>query len=155
MPNQGFLPTRGSFMLDFVFIAMFLILPVMIFSIQMVKAKRYRLHRNLQLGSAIVLLFAVLLFEIDVRLYTDWRKLAEPSPLYPWCSALLYFHLLFALPTPFVWAWVIYGAMRNFPPDFDGQTYRMQHRLAGKIAAALMFATAVTGIVFYIVAFML
>jgi len=153
--NYGFLPTRGSLMLDVVFVAMFCIIPILYFSIEMAKAGRYQLHKRLQVGTGILLLVAVTLFEVDMRFFTDWRKLAEPSALSSWCPGLLIFHLIFAVPTPFVWAWVIYGAIRNFPADFKSTHYRVQHRLAGKIAALLMVATATTGILFYWVAFVI
>ncbi len=152
--TNGFLPTRGSIMLDFVFLAMLLILPVMQFSIYQAQRKNYRLHRTIQIGTAIALLAAVVLFELDMRLYTDWRKLADPSALYDWCTGLLYFHLCFAVPTPFIWGWVIYGAMRNLDANFQG-SYSVQHRLAGKIAALLMYGTGLTGILFYVVIFVL
>lgn len=151
---HGFLPTRGSVMLDFVFLAMLLILPVLKFSVMQARARRIALHRNLQVGTAIALLVAVVLFEVDMRFYTNWRLLAEPSPLYAWCVPLLAVHLLFAVPTPFLWGWVIYGALRNFDRDFQGP-YLAQHRLAGRIAAWMMYATGLTGILFYVVAFVI
>ena len=152
--QHGFLPTRGSVMLDFVFLAMIGILPVLSYSIYLAGKRKFELHRNIQIATAIALLAAVVLFEVDMRFFTDWRELARPSSMFPWCTPLLYFHLLFAVPAPFVWAWVIYGALRNLDANFQGD-YVVQHRLAGKIGAWLMYATGMTGILFYVVAFIL
>ena len=68
---DGFLPFshgRASFMLDVVFLAMFVVVPVLALSVWLVKKRRnYRLHKLLQVTLASVLLAAVMLFEIDMR----------------------------------------------------------------------------------------
>src|SRR5262249_17937431 len=67
---SGFVPgSRGSLMLDVVFVAMFVVVPVLAVSVYLVKYRRqYALHKKLQLATACVLLVAVLLFELDIRL---------------------------------------------------------------------------------------
>ena len=153
--QQGFLPFRGSLMLDVVFVAMFAILPALIISLWLVRNRNFRSHRNLQLGLAVVLLVAVVLFEIDMRFFTDWRELAKPSSISMWCPTLLAVHLCFAIPTPFVWGWIIVGALRSFDANFQAPGYRERHRFLGWCGMGLMFGTAVTGIIFYIAAFIL
>ncbi len=155
----GFLGTRGSLMLDVVFVAMFLIVPLMGVSIWLVRyRRRYVLHKRLQITMGAVLLVAVFAFEIDMRFFTDWEKLAVGSPYFSpgtwnavWYSLAV--HLSFAVPTPFVWVYVIAQALRKFPnPPRPGQHSR-QHILWARIAAILMTLTAVTGWVFYYLAF--
>ena len=47
-------------MLDVVFLAMFVVVPVMLYSIYLVRyRRRYRLHKRLQLGLGLILLMAV------------------------------------------------------------------------------------------------
>ncbi len=158
--NHGFLPTRGSVMLDFVFVAMFGIIAVMGVSIYLVRYRRlYELHKWIQLVTAVVLLVAVTAFEIDLRFVTkDWEKLAEPSPYYEpgtWNAVwyTLVIHLCFAVPTPFLWIFVIVQALRKFPrPTMPGQHSR-QHIFWARLAAVGMLCTAVTGWVFYWLAF--
>ncbi|MBL8890783.1 MAG: DUF420 domain-containing protein [Planctomycetaceae bacterium] len=149
----GFLPFRGSVMLDVVFLAMFAIIPVLMVSVALAKRKLYRAHRNLQVTTAIVLLLAVIAFEIDMRFVTDWRELAKESALQSACYPLLYLHLLFAIPTPILWAIIILGAFRNFDRDFHAPAYRLWHRQMGWFGVGLMMGTAITGIVFYVAAF--
>jgi hypothetical protein len=80
---DGFLGTRASIMLDVVFMAMFAIVPVLGWSIWLVKYRRnYLLHKRVQVALLIVLGVAVGLFEIDVRFISGWRERAEPSPYY-------------------------------------------------------------------------
>jgi uncharacterized membrane protein YozB (DUF420 family) len=156
---NGFLGTRGSFMLDFVFLAMFAVIPVMAVSIALVRLrKNYLAHKRVQLVLAIVLLVSVLLFELDLRFFTDWEERADPSPYFTkgswsavWYALLV--HLAFAVPTLFLWGYVVVGAIRNFASPTQPSAYSKQHRRIGWIAAWLMFGTGVTGWLFYWLAF--
>ena len=146
-------------MLDVVFVAMFLVVPVLGVSIYLVKQGRYALHKRIQLTLGIVLLAAVMAFEVDMRIFTDWEKLAEPSPYYRtdgWSTvwAALTIHLAFAIPAAFLWAFVIIQALRNLPnPPLPGP-HSASHKRWGWLAAFTMVMTAVTGWVFYWLAFM-
>ena len=153
---DGFLPTRGTWMLDFVVVAMAGISIVLAYSIYQIRVKKNpRRHRMIQIVTAIVLTFALIAFEVDVRLITTWRELAEPSPYYPsgMVDRCLLVHLLFAVPTPFIWGFVIWSALKNFKTGFRVEGYNRIHRIWGRIAAAFMYLTAITGWVFYYVAF--
>ena len=163
---SGFLPSRASWMLDFVTLAMLVVLIVLALSIYVVRFKNNPvLHRNIQIATSIILTLALIGFEIDVRFITKWRELAEPSPFYEsgvvdWCLAV---HLLFAIPTPIVWAVVIFMALRRFKSgrfqipatqnEKSNKDFNRFHRTSGRIAAIFMLLTAVTGWIFYYVAF--
>ncbi len=147
---------RGSFVLDFVFVAMFVVCVVMVASILSVRfRKAYQLHRLLQVSLAVVLAIAVGIFEIDVRFFTDWRELARPSAYYEsgYVDLALWIHLAFAIPTPFVWAYVVIRALRYFPNPAKPGSHSQSHRFWGRIAAGLMLMTAITGCIFYWLAF--
>ena len=156
----GFIPgSRGSLMLDVVFLAMFLVVPWMAFSIYLVRfRKKYDLHKWMQIVMGVVLLVTVVAFEVDMRLFTDWEKLAEGSPYYVkgtwdavWISLAI--HLCFAVPTPLIWIVVIVRAIRQFPSPATPSKHSPQHILWARIAAIMMTLTAVTGWVFYYLAF--
>ena len=152
---EGFLPTRGSWVLDAVFSAMFIIMLVLALNIWLARRGQYRLHRNLQISLAIILILAIAVFEIDVRFLTDWRELASHSVYYEsgWVDRLLLVHLAFAIPTPFVWGYVVYRALRNFPSPPVPGSHSHDHRKWGWIAAVLMYLTGITGCGFYWIAF--
>src|SRR5438874_8849869 len=104
--SSGFLGTRGSFMLDVVFLAMFAVLPLLAVSIYLVKQQKYSVHKTINLILGTVLLIAVLAFEVDMRFFTDWEELAKSSPYFDeqnkWTSIAgiaLIIHLCFAVPT--------------------------------------------------------
>jgi len=149
---QGFLGGRASLMLDVVFLAMFVVVPVLMASVYFVKYRRwYQLHKTLQLIMASVLLAAVLLFEIDMRV-NGWEQRADPSPYFDpahkWnCPAgiSLIVHLSFAVPTLLLWIYVVVEALRKFSrPPLPGPHSR-SHARWGMIAAGGMMMTAVTG----------
>lgn len=153
---NGFLPTRGSLVLDAVFLAMFVICAVMLASIFLVRyQQKYETHRRIQTGLAVFLAIAVAIFEIDVRFITDWRSLAESSQYYAdgLVDRALWIHLMFAIPTPFVWAFVVVQALRKFPKQLAPNDHSRSHRFWGRVAVGLMLMTAVTGCIFYWLAF--
>lgn len=157
----GFLPgSRGSLMLDVVFLAMFIVVPVLAASLYFVKVqRRYALHKWLQLVTAIILLIAVLLFELDIR-FNGWMHRAEPSPFFDpahkWtcpAGASLIIHLFFAVPTLLLWIYVVAAALWGFSkPPAPGRHSR-QHARTGWTAAVGMAMTALTGWIFYWLAF--
>ena len=156
---DGFFGTRGSFMLDFVVLAMLIVLPVMAISIAAVRyRRRYQLHKWLQTLLGIALLATVIGFEIEIRTF-DWTMRARPSPFWmegrwnDWVDFSLGIHLLFAIPTPLLWTYVILAAWRRFPSLPAPSVYSRQHRCWARLAALMMTGTAVTGCVFYWFAF--
>src|SRR5262245_12010155 len=163
---DGFLGTRGSLMLDVVFLTMFVIAPVLATSVYLVKYRRqYTLHKKLQLAMAAVLLVAVLLFVLDIRL-NGWEERAAgiPSdsgspyfdPANKWgCPAgiSLIVHLSFAVPTLVLWIVVVVQALRKFSRPPAPGSHSRWHARWGLLAAGGMVLTAVTGWLFYWLAF--
>ncbi|MEM6797891.1 MAG: DUF420 domain-containing protein [Planctomycetota bacterium] len=158
---DGFLGTRASIMLDVVFAAMLLVLPTMAASIALARyAKRWGLHGRIQLTLGVVLLIAVVAFEVDMQLVTDWEARAAASPYFDpavkWaCPAgvALLVHLFFAVPTLVLWVYVIAGALRGFPHPAAPAGYSAHHKVWARVAAVEMLMTAITGWVFYVMAF--
>lgn len=154
---DGFLPTRASIMLDVVFVAMALVIPLMLYAIYLVKYRRaYALHKKIQLTLAAVLLLAVAAFEIDMQFISGWRERAIPSPYYAtWVFWSLYIHLAFAVSTLLLWVLVIWQAVKRFPNPPAPNEHSARHMLTGKLAAIGMTMTAITGWIFYCFAFVL
>ena len=154
----GFLGTRGSFMLDLVFLAMFLVVPAMFWSVFQVRRGRYELHRWVQTTLGVVLGVAVLAFELDMRIH-GWKHRAEPSAFWrtgSWNDAIDYslaVHLAFAIPNTILWAWTITQAWRHFSRPTVPNAYSSHHRFWGWLTVVFMTMTALTGWVFYYLAF--
>jgi putative membrane protein len=152
---NGFLGSRASLMLDVVFLAMFLVLPVLGWSIVMVRYRRlFVIHKRVQLAIAIVLLAAIVAFEIDMQFVSGWRDRAASSRLWPaGVMASLYVHLFFAVTTAAIWIYVVTGALRNIPRVPGPSTYSRRHIVWARLAAIDLALTAVTGWIFYLLAF--
>ena len=74
--KNGFLGNDASFMLDVVVCALVLLVPLLLYSLYVVKVQRnYGLHKRLQLALAAILLIAVGAFEIDMRLHGGWKNI--------------------------------------------------------------------------------
>lgn len=152
---DGFLGTRASLMLDVVFLAMFVVVPVLAWSVYLVKARRnYRLHKRVQVTLASVLLAAVTSFEIDMRI-NGWTHRAAPSPY--WADGTvqkaLVLHLVFAVSTAVLWIVVLVRALRNFAsPPLPGP-HSAWHKKWGWVAAIDLALTSLTGWLFYWLAF--
>ena len=155
---DGFLGTRGSFMLDVVVLGMAAVVPILGFSVLMAKRGSYTLHRNLQLGLAALLLVVVALFELDMRI-NGWRHRAVESPYYGGEDSLglvnpvLYVHLFFSISTVLLWIVVITRALRNFANPPVPSAHSAWHVRWARLAAYDMVLTAVTGWLFYYLAF--
>jgi uncharacterized membrane protein YozB (DUF420 family) len=156
---DGFLGTRASLMLDVVALAMLAVLPALAWSIYLVMfRRRYALHKRIQLALGIALLVTVALFEIDMRI-GGWRHRAEASPYVShagsldWVSIVLAVHLCFAITAALLWIAVIVRALGSFPAPPAPSAHSAWHRRVGMMAAVDMVCTAVTGWVFYYLAF--
>jgi len=153
---DGFLGTRASLVLDVLVVAMVVVLTVMAWSIYQVKYRqRYQLHKWVQIILACILLVAVILFELDIRLH-GWEDRSagqiggEASPQV-WNA--LYVHLVFAVSTVLLWPIVIVRAMRGFPRPAAPGTHSRSHIFWARLAAFDMLMTAITGWIFYWLAF--
>ena len=153
----GFLPfSRATIMLDVVAVAMVVVVAVLTWSIYLVKYKqKFVLHKRIQLALGWVLLAAVTLFELDMRI-SGWRHLAEASAYYDTLVfPMLYIHLVFSVSTALLWIYVLIGAVRNFDKIPSPNSYSPHHKRVAKLAALDMYATALTGWTFYVLAFVL
>jgi putative membrane protein len=159
--QNGFLGNKASFMLDFVVVALVLIVPILLFSLYSVKVRRrYALHKNLQLLLGAVLLVAVGAFEIDLHfIQGGWEKVVakHDPPLAPeqigTVRTLLRVHLIFAISTPFLWATTIILALRNFPCPPTPGPHSSLHKVLGWLSTVDITLTSVTGLIFYWFAF--
>ena len=153
---DGFLGTRASFVLDVLFLTMFVVVVVLGWSIYQVRyRRRYRLHKWMQIGLGVVLLVAVVIFELDIRTH-GWESRAANSiggtPTSIVYNAL-YLHLVFAVSSLVLWPIVIVRALRNYPNPPAPSPHSTWHIRWAWVAAIDMLLTSITGWIFYWLAF--
>jgi putative membrane protein len=159
--KDGFLGFQTSFMLDFVVVALVLIVPIILYSLYVVKVqRRYALHRNLQLLLGLILLVAVSAFEVDLQLiHGGWKnvmaKQSRPltSDQLALIQSVLRVHLIFAVSTPLLWATTILLALRRMPNPPQPCGHSRLHKTLGWLSTIDIVLTSVTGLAFYYVAF--
>ena len=155
---DGFLGTRASFGMDLVLVGLIALLPVLAWSVYLVRNRRaYAAHKRLQIFIAGALLAAIVVFEIDVRLISDWKARAAAGGLNPWWPVgvltALGIHLIFAVSTLVLWVWVLWEAYLRFPSPPTPGSHGLRHRVMARLAAIDLVLTAVTGTIFYWLAF--
>ena len=162
MFRTGFLGYPTTFMLDFVVCALVLIVPVLLWSLWLVKVRReFLLHKRTQIALGITVLVAVLAFEVDMRLHGGWQQIiaqqqlepaafsAKVDSIRPW----LYLHLSFAVSTPVLWAVTIVLALKRFGRNPVPGPHSPVHKLLGWASTVDITLTSVTGLMFYYLAF--
>jgi uncharacterized membrane protein YozB (DUF420 family) len=152
---DGFLGTRGSLGMDVVVVGLLAVLPLLAWSIHAVRSRRdFATHKRLQVFVAAALLACIVIFEIDVRLVSDWKERARPSPWWPGgVLGMLGIHLVFAVSTLVLWVWTIWEALARFPAPPVPGGHSPRHRLTGRLAAIDLVLTTITGLTFYWLAF--
>ena len=151
---DGFLGTRASVGMDVVLVGLWLLLPVLAWSISLVRRGHYSTHKMLQLVIAGALFAAIVVFEIDVRFVSDWKARARPSPWWPGgVLAMLGVHLVFAVSTFGLLVWVLWEAWQRFPVPPAPNAHGPRHHRMARLAAVDLVLTALTGTAFYWLAF--
>ena len=161
--SNGFLGYDSSLMLDVVVSALVLVVPVIIYSLYLVKVrKNFALHAAIQTTLSVVLLIVVVAFEVDMRMHGGWQNIVNKNPDAPrlvgealaQVRTMLLVHLVFAVSTPLIWTTTLVLAWRRFAnPPQPGNHSRL-HKTLGWISTIDLVLTSVTGLAFYYAAFM-
>lgn len=155
---QGFLGTSASIMLDVVVVSLLLVVPVLVYSIWIVRWRRkYLLHKRIQLVLGVVLAVVVVLFEVDIRLAGGFWEMAKDSAYYEtaFLRNLLYVHLFFSISTVVIWLITYLTALRFFPRPPRPGAFSQTHKILGWVAVVDMVATVVTGLMVYYYGFIM
>jgi len=159
---RGFLGNDASFMLDFVVCALVVLVPILGYSIYLVKQRQaYERHKQLQMLLGIILLVAVVVFEIDMQIHGGWRNIINKNPDLPRLnpeqmlivSRMLGVHLIFAISTPILWVITTILALKHFPDPTQPSPHSRLHRKLGWLSTIDLTMTSVTGLMFYYLAF--
>ncbi len=152
-------------MLDFVVCALAVLVPLLLYSLFVVKKqKKYTLHRNLQVVLGVVLLLAVSAFEVDMQwVQGGWENvmgkqldaLGDEGLATKIASVrkVLHIHLVFAISTPVLWIVTLVLALKRFDNPPAPARHSRTHKALGWLSTIALTLTSVTGVWFYYVAF--
>ena len=145
---------QAPFSFDILVVALLVIIPILLYSIYLVKKKKqYNTHKRLQVFIAIVLGVAISIFEIDIRL-RGWKHLVTQSKYYYtilW--PVFYTHLLFAVTTTILWIIVVVAALKKFSRNPQPNQHSTFHKKLAPWATVGLIITTITGITFYYIGF--
>lgn len=154
--TDGFLGYKSSFMLDVVALSLLLVVPLLVWSLYLVKVmRRYVAHRRLQTLLGLVLLVAVSAFEIDMRMQggIDGILAKRLVPLTPdqrsVFNGLLVVHLVFAVSTVLLWGLTLILAWKRTPRPTAPSPHSRLHKRLGWLSAIDITLTAITGLMVY------
>lgn len=151
----GFLGTRADVLMDVVLIAMTLTPFILLYAIRLARRGAYVQHRAIQSGLLLVLLAAVVLFEVDVRLAGGSGSFLAGSK-YAGSPALLWFlrvHIGVATLSMLTWLVVVAKGWRV--PLEPGPHFGPAHRRTGWLIFAGVTFTSISGAALYYVGFVL
>lgn len=155
---SGFLPFKATFMLDFVLVALILVVPILIFGLVQAHKKNYTLHAKTMVFLGGLVLLVVAAFEIDMRLHggisaimeNAGRKAADT----PFFNQLLNIHLFFAISTCILWIYTTIMAIKKFGlSNPQPNSYSKTHKILGKLTTLDVVGVAITGAMVYFYAF--
>lgn len=160
--NTGFLGFDSSLMLDVVVCALVLVVPVVVYSLYLVKVRRnYAMHAAVQTTLSVVLLVVVAAFEVDMRMHGGWEKIINKNPEAPrlvgetleQVRTMLWIHLVFAISTPVLWVTTLVLAWKRFPSPPVPGAHSYLHKKLGWLSTLDLVMTSLTGLGFYYLAF--
>lgn len=146
--------SRAHWAIDALALAMLVVIPLSMVSFSIVKFFRQtRLHLWLQVAISVVMGVFLLAFELSIRI-VGWREQAEVSPYYEsYLLALLFLHLLCAVPAVGLWYYTLYKALKEFSFSAKPGKYSMMHRRMGWVSYLFLLMANLTGYGFYYLAF--
>ncbi|MEA3498690.1 MAG: DUF420 domain-containing protein [Campylobacterota bacterium] len=154
MFSTGFLGTAAPFYMDFATLY-FATLPILLgIGIHYAVKKEYEKHYKIQLGTFIITLIVVVIFEIGVRVSGGFLAFMEESNAnYAFMVVFLVIHILIALISVVFWSALIYGAVKRH--KIEGVSLPSSHKRIGKYVFAGLTVTAIMGVMIYYFLFVL
>ncbi len=157
MLPKGFLGTRADVLMDVVFVATLLTPFIVAWGVRFASKGDFRRHRAVQTTLLVVLLVAVLLFEVDVRLSGGSGSLMKGSSYAGtgWLRGITLAHVLANVVTFFTWLWLVVKSWKRLgTPELPG-SFGGTHKRVGRFVFGGLVFGAVSAVVMYVLGFVL
>ncbi len=152
----GFLGTRADLLTDLITVGYWIIPLVLYLSSTWARRGDHRLHRNVQCVCLALLTVILVLFEVNIRMRGGSEALFISSSFAqtPLLRFILLFHLAIAVSSYLAWIALTVVSWRKFESDLPGR-FSINHRKVGLLVIGGNVATAITGVMLYVVGFVL
>jgi uncharacterized membrane protein YozB (DUF420 family) len=153
---DGFLGTRADLLTDLITVGYGVIPLALYLSSLLARRGARRLHRNLQCALLVLLTVILILFEANIRMRggSDALFVSSSFAATPLLRFVLLSHLAIAISTYLAWLALTVVSWRRFESSLPGG-FSGFHRRAGIAVILGNLATAMTGILLYVVGFVL
>lgn len=142
---EGFLGTRGDFIVDLVMTISGFLPFLLLFTFYLAARSKYDAHKYLQILLFIIVTLLVVALELDVR-SGELPKISQQSPYAGTKELKIVFiiHLFFAVSAFVGWFWLITKSMMRYPRFFE-----FDHKKMGKFIFFNILMMAITGWILY------
>ena len=142
---DGFLGTRGDFIVDLVMTISGFLPFLLLFTFHMASKRKYDFHKKLQITLFVIVTLLVIALEYDVR-FSNLKEISKQSPYAGSTLLVTVFlvHLFFAISSFFGWCWLIVKSLKRYPIFFD-----FEHKKWGKIIFWDIVLMVITGWILY------
>jgi uncharacterized membrane protein YozB (DUF420 family) len=142
---QGFLGTRGDFIIDMVMTISGFLPFLLLFAFYLAARGKYNAHKYLQIILFITVTILVAALELDIH-SGELPKISKLSPYSETKELMIIFvvHLFFAVSAFAGWFWLIVKSMIRYPKYFE-----FDHKRMGRFVFLNILMMAITGWILY------
>jgi hypothetical protein len=142
---QGFLGTRGDFIVDLVMTISGFLPFLLLFAFYLAAQGKHQMHKYMQIALFIIVALLVVALELDIR-FGSLSSISKQSPYFGSIELLVVFivHLFFSISSFFGWFWLITKSTQRYPKFFQ-----FDHKRWGKIIFWDIVLMAISGWILY------
>ncbi len=142
---EGFLGTRGNFIVDLVITISGFLPFLLLFTFYLAAKRREVLHKYLQITLFGVVSILVVALETSIQ-FGGLSEISQKSPYNGTTELLILFmiHLFFAISSFLLWLWLIIKSLKEYPDRFS-----FNHKKLGKILFWNILCMVITGWILY------
>ncbi len=146
---EGFLGTRGDFIVDLVMTVSGFLPFLLMFTFYLAAIGKYDMHKYMQIGLFTILTLLVIALELDVR-FGKISLIGSLSPYYGTTELTVVFviHLFFAISSLVAWFWLLLKTLKRYP-----KVFYFNHKKWGKIIFWDIVFMVITGWILYWMSF--
>lgn len=144
---------RAPIILTILALALFFVVPTLLWSLRQARLGKYQVHKRTQIGTSTAIFILLIFFEMQIP-GSDWIKQTAQSS-FPEATIRSYLsvHKSIAISTTLLWTMTFLLAFWRTPNPPRPSTHSKVHKIMGTSSAVMLIITAISGWIFYWMAF--